>query len=254
MRSLILAAGTRLLDFKQMNKSTSFISASSESLSSFPGAVDSAQRVTLRKKSLSEALNSPSPSSQSSSLPGASIPLLLLQALRFSSGPECGFLQPSWLVLSHVSAGKQTAPVQHSILLFKYGRILQITARGERLLAEENRQIHERSAWFSPSALHPVHLNHWQVLLGTAGPQQLFKCIFRRSRVFISCKIGHELFGLTNVLQNMFFMFPNAGSKDKTETTLKEKVPQKIRMGEYLMHSWSLKQWTQQLKVIEQFS
>lgn len=48
----------------------------------------------------------------------------------------------------------------------------------------------------------------------------------------------------------MVSMFPNAGSKDKTETTLKEKVPQKIRVGEYLMHSWSLKQWTQQLEVI----
>lgn len=58
---------------------------------------------------------------------------------------------------------------------------------------------------------------------------------FGGNRVFRSCKIGHELFDLTNVLQNMFSMFPNAGSKDKTETTLKENVPQKIRVGEYLI-------------------
>lgn len=55
---------------------------------------------------------------------------------------------------------------------------------------------------------------------------------------------------LTNVVQNMFFMFQDAGSKEKTEMTLKVKAPQQNTVRDYLMHFCSQKQFSQQLKVV----
>lgn len=176
MRTPILAPGT-CWGFRRKNKSRSFVSASKERLSSFPGAADSAQsdtQKTVRRKAWIPPLVSPacwegsehrSPSSPSparfhSGFPGSAWLLGAIGSLTktwfFCKHLDCSCLMyrlknkrpPSGTPSSHSNTRRPLEDIPNHTV----GRI---TAGGG-----EPMEINQRSAPFAPPALHPPQFDH----------------------------------------------------------------------------------------------